>query len=56
LPDMEQKIENARSKIGTEFIIKLTETTKEAVLAGVSLIEGNPIVDYVTPNYVVEPS
>ena len=56
LPDMEQKIENARSKIGTEFIITLTNNTKEAVLAGVSLIEGNPIVDYVTPNYVVEPS
>ena len=56
LPDMEQKIENARSKIGTEFIITLTNNTKEAVLAGVSLIEGNPIVDYVTPNDVVEPS
>ena len=56
LPDMEQLIEKARSKIGTEFIITLTDNTKDAVLSGVSLIEENPIVDYVTPNYVEEPS
>lgn len=56
LPDMEQQIENAQSKIGTEFIVILTDTTKEAVLAGIASIEGNPIVDYVSPNYVVEPS
>ena len=56
MPDMEQLIEKARSKIGTEFIITLTDNTKDAVLSGVSLIEENPIVDYVTPNYVEEPS
>ena len=54
-PGMDEQIENIRGKIGTEFIIKLTDTTKKAVGIGIASIEGNPLIAYAMPNYVVEP-
>ena len=55
-PGMDEQIENIRGKIGTEFIIKLTDTTKKAVGIGIASIEGNPLIAYAMPNYVVEPA
>lgn len=52
-PDKEEQLESFKNKIGTEFIIILTDTTKEAVLAGIASIESNPIVAYASPNHVV---
>ncbi len=49
-------IESYKNKIGTEFIVILTDNTKEAVLAGIAAIQSNPLVAYASPNHVVYPT
>lgn len=56
LPGKKDQIANVQCKIGTEFIIVLTDATKESVLYGISSIQDNPIVAYATPNYLMTPS
>lgn len=54
-PDKKAQSEEIKSKIGTEFVVRLRDTSTDAVLAAIALLENNPIVAYATPNYVINP-
>ena len=53
LPNMDKQIENIKNRIGTDFVIILTDSTKEAVLAGIATMKDHPLVAYADPNHIV---
>ena len=56
LPNMEQVIEDYKSRIGTSFVITLTDTSKAALASAIAVMKDHPLVSYAIPNYYNEPA
>ncbi len=53
-PNTTQAVKDwTRERIGTTFMVKLTQETKESVLEAIDIITRNPLVKYAGPNYRV---
>ena len=55
-PELKEQADAYAAKIGTDFIVTLSEKTKDAVTAGIELIKDNSLVKSATPNYIMEPT
>lgn len=55
-PELKEQADAYAAKIGTDFIVTLSEKTKDAVTAGIELIKDDPLVKSATPNYIMEPA
>ncbi len=50
-PGMETQSENAKSRIGTNFAVKITQKSKSALLEAIAVITDDPRVAYAHPDY-----
>ena len=55
-PTLKEQAEEYRSRIGTNFVITLTEETSDAVLRGIEILRESPKVAYAQPDYYAYPS
>ena len=56
LPQVDpEKLEELRKDIGTMYLVKLTEETKESVLDAIELLKSNSYVKYASANAILQP-
>lgn len=54
-PEEKGRLSKLEAEIGKDYVVKISEKTKEGVLKAIEIIKKDPNVAYAIPNYLIEP-